>query len=342
MSMNDRIIHGDALEVLGQLPDGSIDLVLTDPPYFNIAAEKWDRQWEGMAAFQEWVARVAAELRRVLAPHGALYWFCDDKHGAYVQTVLDGYFRLVNNLVWEKPSMLCCKSECSGLRSYSVVTERILFYEQAGARGLPATGLERIHSTPDCFRDIKDYLLGERAAMMQARGWTKSSEFDAWCVSVTGCSSIHRHWFADSQWLLPTEQNYQALQSGGFFRREYEELRREYEELRRPWNNQKGAREVLRFACPPPPWLHPCQKPLPLLRYLLERSMRPGFTVLDPFAGSGSTALACWELGLHCICVEKDARYHAAAVQRLSNFKKSHLVNRKTAQMPLETPAAQK
>ena len=322
--LKNRIILGDALEVLGQLPDGSIDLVLTDPPYFNIAAEKWDRQWESMAAFQEWVARVAAELRRVLAPHGALYWFCDDKHGAYCQTVLDGYFRLVNNLVWEKPSTPSCKGELSGLRSYSISSERILFYEQAGASGLPATGWQRILSSPDCFRPLKDYMRKERAAMMQARGWTKIAEFDAWCASATGYSSIHGHWFTDSQWLLPTEQCYRALQSGGFFRREYEELRREYEELRReyeelrrPWNNQVGAREVLRFALTPSPKLHPCQKPLPLLRYLLERSTRPGFTVLDPFAGSGSTALACRELGLSCICVEKDARYHAAAVQRL-------------------------
>lgn len=310
--LKNRIIHGDALEVLGRLPDGSIDLVLTDPPYFRIAAEKWDRQWATLQEFQAWVERVAVQLRRVLAPHGALYWFCDDKHGAYCQTVLDRYFCLLNNLVWEKPSLPCFKSEASGLRSYSISTERILFYEQAGASGLSATGLEQIHSAAACFRPLKDYLRGERAAMMAAHDW-RQVDFDSWCASVTGYRAIHRHWFGDSQWSLPTAANYRALQSGGFFRREYEGLRREYEGLRRPWNNAAGAREVLRFPGAPPPRIHPTQKPVPLLRYLLERSSRPGFTVLDPFAGSGSTAVACRELGLSFICVEREAEYCSAA-----------------------------
>ena len=330
--LRNRIIHGDALEVLAQLPDGSIDLVLTDPPYFNIVAQKWDKRWASLQDFQAWVARVAVELRRVLAPHGALYWFCDDKHGAYCQTVLDKYFRLVNNLVWEKPSLPCFKSELSGLRSYSISTERILFYEQAGASGLPATGWQQVLSSPDCFRPLKDYMRKERAAMMAARGWTKLSEFDVWCASVTGYSNIHRHWFCDSQWLLPTEANYRALQTSELFcreyeelRREYEELRREYEELRRPWNNAAGAREVLRFPVAPPPRIHPTQTPVELLRYLLERSTRPGFTVLDPFAGSGSTAVACQQLGLSCICVEQDAGYCAAAEKFL--ISQSKIVN---------------
>ena len=335
--LKNRIIHGDALEVLGRLPDGSIDLVLTDPPYFRIAAEKWDRQWASLPEFQAWVERVAVELRRVLAPHGALYWFCDDKHGAYCQTVLDKYFRLLNHLVWEKPSLPCFKSEASGLRSYSISTERILFYEQAGASGLSATGLQQIHSAPDCFRPLKDYFRRERSAMMAARGWTKLSEFNAWCASVTGYRSIYRHWFDDSQWELPTAANYRALQSGGFFRREYEELRREYEELRReyeelrrPWNNAVGAREVLRFPGAPPPRIHPTQKPVSLLRYLLERSTRPGFTVLDPFAGSGSTAVACQQLGLSFICVEREAGFCEAAGKFLNRQSQNQKSNEKS------------
>jgi site-specific DNA-methyltransferase (adenine-specific) len=38
--------EGDALDVLRSLPDASVNLVVTDPPYFRVKAEWWDRQWE--------------------------------------------------------------------------------------------------------------------------------------------------------------------------------------------------------------------------------------------------------------------------------------------------------
>ena len=43
--------HGDALEVLRGLPDGSVDLIVTDPPYYRVKAEWWDRQWDTPTGF---------------------------------------------------------------------------------------------------------------------------------------------------------------------------------------------------------------------------------------------------------------------------------------------------
>ena len=86
------ITLGDSLELLKTLPDNSIDLILTDPPYFKIVSNEWDRQWKTLDDFRAWVATVAAEFSRVLKPHGALFWFCDDKVGAYCQIELDHFF----------------------------------------------------------------------------------------------------------------------------------------------------------------------------------------------------------------------------------------------------------
>lgn len=303
----DTIMLADAFEYLAALPDASVDVILTDPPYYRIVAEEWDNQWESLTDFQEWVRRLAAEFCRVLRSHGSLYWFCDDKVGAYCQTVLDEEFRLINSLVWEKPSTLSCRSINSGLRSFAICTERILFYEQKGA---------------DCFASIKAYMRNERAAMMKARGWSKLRDFEQWVNEVTQTSSkVSRHCWADSQYEFPTEAQYRALQSGGFFRREYEDLRREYEDLRRPWNNDKRAREILTFPPAAPPFIHPTQKPVGLLTYLLQRSTRPGFTVLDLFSGSGSTAAACYELGLAFLGCECSPTYHAAANERLRDLR---------------------
>jgi site-specific DNA-methyltransferase (adenine-specific) len=64
--------------------------------------------------------------------------------------------------------------------------------------------------------------------------------------------------------------------------------------------------------------LHPTQKPVTALMPLVESFSRPGDTVLDPFAGSGSTLLAAKMLGRKWLGVELDGKYHAAAVQRLA------------------------
>ena len=38
--------HGDCLDVMADMADNSVDVILTDPPYFKVKAEWWDRQWE--------------------------------------------------------------------------------------------------------------------------------------------------------------------------------------------------------------------------------------------------------------------------------------------------------
>ncbi|MFI5229214.1 MAG: DNA-methyltransferase [Gemmatimonadales bacterium] len=63
--------------------------------------------------------------------------------------------------------------------------------------------------------------------------------------------------------------------------------------------------------------LHPTQKPLHLMRALVSDFTDPGELVLDPFAGSGTTASACAELARRFIGWELSSAFHAAAVARL-------------------------
>jgi DNA modification methylase len=63
--------------------------------------------------------------------------------------------------------------------------------------------------------------------------------------------------------------------------------------------------------------LHPTQKPLSVLLPLVETFSRPQGTVLDPFAGSGSSLIAAKMLGRSYIGIELDAQYHSLATRRL-------------------------
>lgn len=63
---------------------------------------------------------------------------------------------------------------------------------------------------------------------------------------------------------------------------------------------------------------HPTVKPLDLMRWLVRLVTPPGGTVLEPFAGSGTTAEACVVEGFQCIAIEREADYLPLIVQRLS------------------------
>lgn len=54
---------------------------------------------------------------------------------------------------------------------------------------------------------------------------------------------------------------------------------------------------------------HPCSKPIEWMRWLVVKATLRGEVVLDPFAGSGTTAIAAMQEGRKCIIIEKDPRY---------------------------------
>ena len=62
---------------------------------------------------------------------------------------------------------------------------------------------------------------------------------------------------------------------------------------------------------------HPTVKPLDLMRWLVRLVTPPGGTVLDPFAGSGTTGEACLLEHLNCILIEREEDYLPLIVQRV-------------------------
>ena len=64
---------------------------------------------------------------------------------------------------------------------------------------------------------------------------------------------------------------------------------------------------------------HPTEKPVDLMKLYVENSSQVGDTVLDPFMGSGSTGVACKELGRNFIGVELDKQYFDIAESRIGN-----------------------
>lgn len=75
-------------------------------------------------------------------------------------------------------------------------------------------------------------------------------------------------------------------------------------------------RSIIRFPGDPKP-VHPTQKPVALMEYLIKTYTNPGDTVLDNTMGSGTTGVACVNTGRHFIGIEMDPNYFATAKQRI-------------------------
>jgi adenine-specific DNA-methyltransferase len=297
---------GDAYGLLREMADGSIDLMILDPPYYRIDRSQWDRQWKTFDEYLNWIETIAIEVKRVLKTNGSLYVFGDDHRIAYIQVRLDKHFSFLNHLIWYKRNNHSIKGAMKS-RRYVCTSERILFYEQTSLRGLPATGLQEIHSDKDCFASIKEYMRGEYRKVMEANGFKTKTECDAYLNVITNTKSVvTRHYFADSQYCFPTIKLYEKLQETGFFMREYEDLRREYEDLRRVFNPYKNMYEV--FDIPiiggSENVEHPTQKPVELIERIINVSSIEGDLVCDPFLGSGTTLAACRRTNRNCIGFE--------------------------------------
>ena len=338
-----RLMLGDCLEVLKTLEDNSIDLIATDPPYFKVKGDAWDRQWDKPEQFLAWLDTVLEQMARILKPNGSLYLFASPRMAARVEVLIGQRFNVLNSITWAKPGQSYAeKHGPENFRQYVPMSERIIFAEHYGADNI-AKGEAGYAAKCDelrgfVFEPLRKYLADEweRAGLKRK---------DAEMATGTYMSS---HWFSRSQWQLPTEQHYEALrkyanaQGGEFLRREYEELRREYEELRREYEELRREYEELRreyeelrrpFNVTPDvpytdvwgfktvaayPGKHPCEKPVELMRHIISTSTRPGMTVLDCFMGGGSTGVACALEGREFIGIELDEKYFQIAEKRIN------------------------
>jgi adenine-specific DNA-methyltransferase len=139
---------------------------------------------------------------------------------------------------------------------------------------------------------------------------------------------------------LPSAENYKLLQdylvkNGKHkgMRREYDDLRGEYNDLRGKYDDLRGEYDDLRryFDCRSgdqfsdiwqfKPNLesinHPTVKPVDLMAYIVRLSVRPAGAVLDPFMGSGTTGVACVQLGRKFTGIELDPEYFDIACRRI-------------------------
>lgn len=310
-----KVIQGDCLDVMREIPDKSIDLVLTDPPYFEIKGSFDFGVWKNFEEYLKDVDKWAVECKRILKENGTLLWFGDDKRIAYTQIIFDKYFGLLNNLVWWKYNL---RGGCFGssggdlIRSFPICTERILMYSND------------VYNLTQCVYTIRDYIRNE---IIRARGKIILKEVNQALGAAdngggiaSACLSLNK-----AKPAMFTKDMYDKLRvwlnnskEYEYLRKEYEDLRKEYEDLRRYFNNSRNLTEVLQFNSEiKNSFEHETVKPISLVQSLILTCSKESDLILDPFLGSGTTAVAAQALGRNFIGIEISSNYVKIARERL-------------------------
>ncbi len=322
------------------MPDNSVDLIATDPPYFRVKNEEWDRQWESPDKFIAWIGELAEQWQRVLRPNGSLYCFASPRMAARVEVEIGRRFEMLNRVRWQKSAGWHNKVRPTDLRSFLSPWEEIIFAEHFSADNMAKGEAGYVAKCDELrgfvFEPLRAYLDGER----KRAGIDKADCNVACGFSHSAGGMASRHYFSSSQWCLPTAEHYAALQrlfnakGDEYLRRDYEELRRDYEYLRRDYEELRVEYEELRrpfTVSASVPYTdvwdfptvqayrgkHVCEKPVALMEHIIAASSRPGAVVLDCFAGSASTGVAALRLGREFIGIEKDEAWVRRGRERL-------------------------
>lgn len=237
--MINKIIHGDCLEVMKDIPDKSIDAIITDPPYGTTACK-----WDSVIPFDP----MWKQLNRIIKPNGAIVLFGSEPFSSALR--MSNIKNYKYDLYWkkEKPTNFFQLK-----RRFGKVTENIMVF---------------YHKQPTY--NPQKYKVDYRV---------KNSPKGKHNSEITG----------KNKEVLPYKDD----------------------GTRYPIDILEFRRVILGKQ------IHPTQKPVALIEYLIRTYTNKNETVLDFTAGSFTTAIACLNTNRNFIGIEKEKKYVDIANNRI-------------------------
>lgn len=248
LNENVQLGKGDCLELMKTIPDGSVDMVLTDPPYGTTACK-----WDSVIPFE----LMWAELKRIIKPNGAIVLFGSEPFSS--------------------------KLRCSNLEMYK--------YDWIWKKSIAANFMNAKNSPLKKHELIQVFSSGTIAN----KSLRRMSYFPQ------GISQTF------TKWKRPNHK-----ESEHNFKRPSHKLERVIE-----WTGYPDS--ILNFPMGNNKSVHPTQKPVALLEYLIKTYTQEGEAVLDFTMGSGSTGVAALNIGRKFIGIELEQEYFDIAKARIQS-----------------------
>ena len=246
-----KAIHGDCLEVMKYIPDGSVDFILTDPPYGTTECA-----WDSTLPFD----KMWEQLNRIIKPNGAIALFGSEPFSTKLR---------MSNIKYYKYDWYWVKNTITGFMH---------------AHNKPLKNLELISifskGTTVHKSQSKNRMVYNPQGLIEINKTQKSGERKY--GSIVGKRPSHKKEYVQK----------------------YTNFPRMVLEFKAVANN-----------------LHPTQKPVDLLEYLIRTYTNEYDLVLDFTMGVGSTLVACKNANRYFIGIEKVEKYYNTALERLTTSK---------------------
>ena len=332
--MDQIILNGNCLDVLKDFPDNSIDSIVTDPPYgLSFMGKKWDYDVPSIAIWKE--------VLRVLKPGGyALSFGGTRTYHRMVVNMEDAGFEIRDQIQWiygsgfpkshnigggwgtalkpaNEPIVLARKplSEKTvaknvlkhGTGALNIDGSRVGFADGDTTFSAKSAGLGAGRETANAGAPAFGNKLGGVIAPPHSQGrWPANVIFDEAAAEMLDeqqedvsrffyCAKASKSERNAGLEGMPEQHSIPQLHT-------MSDPRMDRPQERRPSANH-----------------HPTVKPIKLMEYLCKLITPPGGTILDPFAGSGSTGVAAKRLGFKFIGIEREAEYVTIAIKRIDN-----------------------
>ena len=286
-----KTLCGDMLEVSSEIGDGSIDLLLTDPPY-NISqdganpewidpktgenkntihnqrfSDSFEQDWDNVG-HEEFIKQMeywAAVWFKKLRKGGSFAVFISDQYVSYLWKVMENAgFEPKRVWVWKKPAAVPFNRKVMPVSG----CEYILW-------GIKPKGKRTFNSDTQRYSIVDRYATADKVS-----------------------SIMYKHF----------KENFGSMSVDKIFEQAIVEAKR-------VMNAQRIANDLVEAVVPNTitysgglgkDKIHPTQKPTEILEYFISLLSNSGDTVLDTFAGSGSTGIAAQKLNRNAILIERD------------------------------------
>lgn len=281
--MNYQIYNADNLEILKDIPDKSIDAVVSDPPY-EYLDHKLDKVNENKL-------ELVKEFQRIVKDTGFVVMFGRGT-AFYEYNVLlaQNGFKFKEEVIWDKRMM------SSPYLPLSRIHETISIYGKKQAKirkcRVPVEEIADNKTIDNIFRMILSTIKNKKGKQELIDYIVNDYQLD---YNRVGKNKHH----------ITTEINIRNADRGIIA---FNTIIKGYIE-----------QSIISMTSEHYQYQHPTQKPVRLMERLIQLVTDEEMTVLDPFMGGGSTGIACLNLNRHFIGIEIDAEYFKTAEKRLQD-----------------------
>jgi DNA modification methylase len=296
------LLLGDALEQLRTLSGGSVDCIVTSPPYYQLRNYEQPGQYgqeETPAAYVEQMRAVFAEARRVLADDGTLWlnlgdsYVCSPKGSESKTSGLDG-----------RSNHTTTPAGSGGKNGDGLAAKQLLGIPWRTAFALQDNGWilrnEIIWHKPNAMPESVRDRLSNRHEHMFLLSKSPRYWFDLDAIREPHAAPERR---AGARAFRARDLNHQRTGTGTYSG---------------PDARGRNPGDIWEMATRPYPAAHFATFPIDLPLRCIKAGCKPEGTVLDPFSGSGTTGAAARQLGRRYIGIDLNPAYHDLAVARFA------------------------